>query len=609
MNLIAFDVETYSTVPAYGLQPWRDDFRIRSFAWSDASAAKVIRDPSINDLRQFLRDCVDTSRYIVGWNTAFDISCLCHYGLQDDVLACNWLDGSLLWRHLTVTPQYDVTSNKRKSYGLKAAVAEFFPTYAGYEEGIDYFTLDEAEIQKLLRYNALDAVFTYQLATLFWSQLSSQQQIAALIEAQSLPLVGIANHRGLHIDVPYTLILQETLAQTIKDKLVETGLTQTVLNSPVQLREILFNQWDLVPPRATPKGAASTDKDTLSLLADVDTRAKAIHEYREAVGNKTKFVDNILESTTYSQTAYTHPTASLFSTYTGRMTYASKQGRNKAAVQTGFAIHQTKRSPVYRRVLIPPDGFTLIEYDAAGQEYRFMALQSQDETMLTMCQPGEDGHAYMGARIGGVPYARLRQAAAAGDPQAKEARQLGKVANLSLQYRTSARRLRDVARTSYGVLLTEQQAVLAHQTYRETYIGVPQYWRSAISTARSRGYAETLAGRRVHLPRVWARSLAWSLESTAINYPIQGTGADQKYLALAVLKNSMRQDGVYFYFELHDGIILIMPTNKVDTLCRKYKKLLDTLPYKAAWGHDFEIPLPWDCKIGRSFGELMALSE
>jgi DNA polymerase I-like protein with 3'-5' exonuclease and polymerase domains len=102
----------------------------------------------------------------------------------------------------------------------------------------------------------------------------------------------------------------------------------------------------------------------------------------------------------------------------------------------------------------------------------------------------------------------------------------------------------------------------------------------------------------------WGGSTGWSLESTAINYPIQGTGADQKYLALAVLRPYMVREGIYFAWELHDGLYFYVPEKKAAKAQADIKCLLDNLPYKKAWGFAPPVPMPWDCKVGESWGQL-----
>lgn len=274
----------------------------------------------------------------------------------------------------------------------------------------------------------------------------------------------------------------------------------------------------------------------------------------------------------------------MFGTYSGRMTYASSQGRNKDKRQTGFAIHQMKRGKEFRRSIKAPDGYVLYEFDAAGQEFRLMACASEDETMLELCKPGEDPHGFMGASIVGREYREMVKAVHDGDKAAKDGRQLGKVANLSCQYRTSAPKLKSVARVQYQLPMEMDQAKLIHSTYRKTYPGVPRFWKSQIILCKSLGYVETFAGRRVQLGHNWNEHNSWSLESTSINYRVQGSGADMKYLALAVLKPFMQANGCFFAFELHDGIYMFIPEGNDKAIAQQIQQKLNNLPYKQAWG-------------------------
>lgn len=296
---------------------------------------------------------------------------------------------------------------------------------------------------------------------------------------------------------------------------------------------------------------------------------------------------------------------------TGRMTVDSKQGRGKAAAQIGFALHQMKREEEFREIVCTagpdeyaPEGYDIVEFDAAGQEFRWMAIASGDPTMLRLCMPGEDAHSYMGSRIVGVDYHQLVRDNAAGDKGAKQNRYLGKFANLSLQYRTSAKKLRIKARVDYDIPLEMPEAYRIHKTYQETYPGVPVYWERQIAIVKQLGFVETFGGNRVKIEGDWNGSWGWSMGSTAINYRIQGTGADQKHLAMAVIKDYLRQIGGRFLFDLHDGLYLLIPISKSYQACVDIKRMLDNLPYRQAWGFDPPIPMPWDCKRGKAWGRL-----
>lgn len=624
MRLIGFDIETTS------LEPWRNDGRIITFAVATEPAeqahqptqptqitaqALVVPDDiakAREKLTKLFTAWVESDYVIAAWNAAFEIAWLSHYLPHELIYKTRWLDGMLLWKHLE-----NSTQDGEPSFGLKVAVRKFFPEYAGYEADI---TFDgSTPIEDLLEYNKLDAYLTVRLVRKFWNELDSfpKMKRCAWIEAQSLVPVGIANGQGLVVDVQALDALDASLVRTIDDaltKLQTYGLTEQALSSPVQLRKILFDDWKL-PVLKEGKTGASTDKTVLHELSFLDERAALIRTYREAVGNRRKFVETIRKSVTYHATyskpqplAKTYPQANVFGTYTGRITYNSAIGRGKQKRQIGFALHQMKRAPEFRRVIRALDGYMIVEFDAAGQEFRWMAVLSRDDTMLNLCQPGQDPHAYMGAAIAGLSYDEVREGAAK-DKRLKEVRQLGKVANLSLQYRTSASKLQQVARVQYGMDMDAVTAEKIYRTYQLTYPGVPRYWRRQIEWVNRHLYVETLAGRRVRISRRQLATDEWSAHSTAINFPIQGTGADQKYLALLATRGIVEQYEAKFLFDLHDGLYFLAPKHCVEEFIHEMLKQLNHLPYKQAWGFTPTIPLPFDCKFGPSWGDMVEFKE
>jgi DNA polymerase I-like protein with 3'-5' exonuclease and polymerase domains len=339
---------------------------------------------------------------------------------------------------------------------------------------------------------------------------------------------------------------------------------------------------------------------------------KKVKMYREALNARGKFCESVLESLAYCGTGNTHPAAKLFGTYTDRMTVASKQGRGADERPIGWALHQMKRGKEFREIvcapppdpILAPEGYDIVEFDAAGQEFRWMAIASGDATMLGLCLPGEDSHSFMGANIVGMDYRELVRLFALEDVSAVQNRYLGKFANLSLQYRTSARKLRVKARIDYDIPMELPEAQRIHSIYQKTYPGVPVYWERQIALVKQLGYVETFGGNRVRVEGDWNGTWGWSMGSTAINTRIQGTGADQKHLAMKHLKHLINQFDGRFLFDLHDGLYMVLPTDKRAKAVDVMKPVLDNLPYDREWGFTPPIPMPWDCKVGRAWGRL-----
>jgi DNA polymerase-1 len=618
MKIAAFDVETSGELPEYALQPWRlrqGKAWLTSLAWvwrqdgETQHAGKL--HPRIETIREMLTWAVETNHILVGWNVIFDIAWLYAYAERKPTIfklldQVRFLDAMLLWRHLDIEPEYD--HKQGRSYSLKAAVPIFFPKYAGYEADVDYHGTDPIKLQQLHQYNIKDCFFTLRLAKKFWSGLSRSQQTVAIIEAASFKMIARANLEGMLVDTCEARNLSACLKQTAATKLAHLaphGITEKIVRSPKQLGAVLYDQWDLPVFNFTATGARSTDKAVLYKLALRDKRVREIKEYREALNNNTKFAVAPLTACAYNGDRRAHPQARVFGTYSGRMTFSSKQGKNKGERQTGFALHQMKRDPLFRRIIVPPPGFTLMEFDAAGQEYRWMAIVSGDKTMLMLCTPGHDPHSYMASRIDSrYPYQQVMANAKNVDSREAHLRQCGKVLNLSCQYRVGYKKLHQVAVVDHGISISLEEAQRIHKIYLITYPGVPEYWVRQVQSAQSKGYVETIAGRRVRVTGQWGGDMSWQMEGTAINYPVQGTGAEQKYLALRCVREYVNEIGARFAWDLHDGLYFYVPTPKVPDAARHIKDILDNLPYEATWGFKPPIPLPWDVKVGPSWGDL-----
>jgi DNA polymerase I-like protein with 3'-5' exonuclease and polymerase domains len=636
-SIVAADLETSGHEPAYALQPWRlarGDMWITSASavrWDPTTGLTPVLSqlfPRRDQIAAFLERAIFNDWTILGWNIAFDISVLMALGPDIRALCfeAKWLDGMLAWRHLDIEPEYEFQTAKhlKKSYSLKGytdsagrffpgAVQEFIPSFAGLDEDVDFHAVDPASLAKLQRYNDRDNVRAWTITKIVWSKLAPSQRRAVLTQAKCLALVAQANLDGLHVDRMTVHHLGAKLdldAAAMLHELAPDGMTEEIVRSPAKLGELLFDRWSL-PVLKTNKSkvegkadSRSTDKEVLHELAFIDPRAKKIKLYREALNARGKFCESVEESVAYNGDGKTHPVARLFGTYTDRMTVASQQGRGAASVQIGFALHQMKRGKEFREIITVGEDEDMVEFDAAGQEFRWMAIASGDPTMLSLCLPGEDAHSYMGAAIVMTDYRSLMADVHAEKKTAIDNRYLGKFSNLSLQYRTSARKLRSKARVDYDIPLEMPEALRIHATYQRTYPGVPAYWERQIRIVQGLGYVETFGGNRIRVEGDWSGGYGWSMGSTAINARIQGTGADQKHLAIAVITPYLVSIGGRLLFDLHDGLYLAIPSAIRPKAVDVIKQMLDNLPYQQAWGFTPPIPMPWDCKVGKAWGRL-----
>ncbi|MCK4825780.1 hypothetical protein KA005_59075, partial [bacterium] len=151
-------------------------------------------------------------------------------------------------------------------------------------------------------------------------------------------------------------------------------------------------------------------------------------------------------------------------------------------------------------------------------------------------------------------------------------RQSGKVKNLSANFRCGAKKTYEQAHVNWGMSdVTIEEVYHWNDAWKRLYKGIPNYWKEAIFKAKQRGYAETLAGRRFYIDR-WIKD-RWASESSAIMVPIQGTGADMKYLAIALMRMTFPE--LAFWGEIHDEVIYVSRIKPTPEYLLKIKRVLD----------------------------------
>ena len=605
MRLCGFDLETPQDEPAFGLQPWRaktGDATIKSFAaWSEDGKIKCARRmPSKAVLREFLVYAAEHKLVLVGWNVVFDVAWLCAIGLTAEVKACMWADAMLALKRVD---GWKAKQFGGVGYGLKAEVAEKWPQFAGY--GIEDIIVPqtEAEWRELLVYNMRDSKFTAKLMRMYLTTMTTDERRGLLIECRGIPDVALSAITGIALNLEALEPFEEDVrARAAIATLDIPNIEMATIRSPNKLRALVFDEWGYTSIKTTASGKPSTDKETLLKLSiehPEDLRFGALMAMRKCNTQSSKFIGGVRKSAEYNKGPITYPSPFMSGTYSGRFTYSSTQGTGKKKCQTGIALHQWERGPNARNLLRAPEGYLLAEFDFSGQEMRLMAIESEDETMLELFESNGDGHAYMGASIEGKDYDWVRLKADT-DPLAKEVRNMGKFANLSLQYRIGVESLMSRALVGYGLQLWKAKADHIKKTYLRTYRRVPIYWKEAQRKAAIKGYAETRGHRRIKL---WDLK-RWDQQQTAINFPIQGTGGCMKSLAIAVAGNEFDDDHIYAW-DLHDALFtFIKDDGKAEQKVRHMKKILSNLPYQKAWGWAPTIPLPVDAKLGKSWGTL-----
>lgn len=196
-------------------------------------------------------------------------------------------------------------------------------------------------------------------------------------------------------------------------------------------------------------------------------------------------------------------------------------------------LQQIPRDAAFRECFRAEQGRKLAICDYSNIEMRLVAEISGDELLIKVfCDPKGDAHRTTAALLSGVGE----------DAVQKQQRQQAKPVNFGFIYGMQAPKLVLYARTGYGVVLTEGQAVKFRRKWFEAYNGVAMWHEFVIREAHRRKEARTIWGRRRFLDPETAHN-------EFFNTPVQGSGADG-------LKNSL--PNVYRRFKkLSGGKVLL----------------------------------------------------
>ena len=469
-----------------------------------------------------------------------------------------------------------------------------------------------------LERGTMDVKMTYALAMKLMAKVPVSMRTGLITEFDCI--VPIANSwiTGFRIDRKLLDDNNEFYSKAKTRIASELGVSEAMFSSPKQLGKFLFADMGLTPHSYTPSGNAGTSKGDLMWmeyklrLAGHDDKAnilKKILEAKESTTIFSKYVKTTYEALEHTGDGYIYSSPRIFGTYTGRMTYSNTttskdfETDEKTKFKTSIAMHQIPRKAKrVRQMLLPPEGFMVGELDSAGQESRLMAIRSKDQVMLNIFQRGLNFHSMTGASIIGMEYDVFeeRRKAEDGEGHYTEARQRGKLTNLACNFRIGGKALSEQAFEKYEVMLDISTGNHLVKTFAKTYRGVPQYWADVIYTSKQAGYTEAFGGRRFKLTD-W-QTHRWGTESSAIMFPIQGSGASMKEIAISELSKNI--PAATFALDLHDASFFYMREDSAKEIFESAESHLNNIDYEKYWGFKSPIPLPYEGGYGYDFSEI-----
>jgi len=400
------------------------------------------------------------------------------------------------------------------------------------------------------------------------------------IEMPLVPVLAKMERAGMLVDPDRLHSLSEGLATQITE--VERSIRDLAgdetfnIGSPMQLSHVLFDVMGL-PTRGlkkTKRGYYSTNAKVLSDLARDHEIVRLILDWREKSKIKSTYLDTLgplrrgdgRVHTTYNQTI----------TATGRL---SSSDPNLQNIPTRSELGRTVKT-----AFSAGEGSVFLAVDYSQIELRLLAHLSGDEHLVRAFNEGEDFHAETAARVFGVPVSEVTP----------DLRSRAKAVNFGIVYGQQAYGLSQ----SLHISMAEARDMI--DRYYEAYPGVRTFLDNVVARAKQTGYAETMYGRRRHIPELKAKNpqLRGFGERTAMNHPMQGTAADIIKIAMARVSRRLEEEGfaAHMILQVHDELDFECPIDEVERLTTMVRDVMEHVV-------DLRVPLIAEASTGITWAD------
>lgn len=410
---------------------------------------------------------------------------------------------------------------------------------------------------------------------------NGMQKLYRDIEEPLIPVLARMESSGVRVDVSSLRDFADSLRRQAveKEALVRELAGEPSLNvsSPKQVGEVLFEKLRLDPKAKKSKtGSWPTDETTLQELADRSPIIDAILDYR---GTR-KLLSTYIEpfpSYISERDGRVHTTFNQALTATGRLSSSNPNLQN-------IPIRTEQGREIRKAFVAGRPGWVMMSADYSQIELRVMAHFCGDENLVNAFNEGVDVHSATAAKIFGIPVGEV----------SAEQRRIAKTTNFGIMYGISAFGLSQRLRCSR----TEAKRLI--DDYFASFPSIRNFIDRTLDNARSKGYVETMFGRRRYVPDVNSHNgnVRQFAERNAVNAPIQGTAADIIKLAMIAVDRALAENGLNsrVVLQIHDELLLEVPADEIEAVSRLLVDCMEGVI-------ELSVPLKVECSYGENWLE------
>jgi DNA polymerase-1 len=476
----------------------------------------------------------------IGHNIKYDLNVLARHGLMiapfDDSMVMSFdLDsGKMLGGH-----GMDVAATTHLAHTCTS-----FKDVTG--TGKKQISFAHVPLDRATAYAAEDADVTLRLWTRLKPRLAyeSVTSVYELVDRPLIPVVAGMERAGIKVDRDVLSRLSSQFTQEMarleEEIYAEAGHPFTI-GSPQQLGVVLFDEKGLKGGKKGKSGAYSTDVTVLEkLAAEGNAICRLVLDWRQVSKLKSTYTE-ALQAQINPVTGRVHTSYSLTGAQTGRLSSTDPNLQNiPIRTETGRQI---------RDAFIAEPGNVILAADYSQIELRLAAHMADVPALREAFAAGEDVHARTAMELFGEVN--------------RDTRGRAKTINFAILYGISRWGL--AARLEISA--DEAQAMISR--YFERFPGISAYINETTEHARSKGFTETLFGRKTWFPQITnsIQHIRQGAERAAINAPIQGTSADIIKRAMVRMGPALAEAGlpnVKMLLQVHDELVFELPEGDVE---------------------------------------------
>jgi DNA polymerase-1 len=429
---------------------------------------------------------------------------------------------------------------------------------------------------------ATEAAAVALLAPVLEEQID-RQGLRKLLEEVELPLASVLARmeaRGVRLDVPYL----EEMGGSVRDRMATLKAEvfghagqEFNLNSPPQLRQILYEQLGLQPGKKTSKGQLSTDASVLEKLRDAHPIVDALLSWRELDKLNSTYLE-ALPKLVDAADGRLHTTFHQAVAATGRLSSSNPNLQN-------IPIRSDIGRQIRRAFIPGADDQVLLVADYSQIELRILAHLSGDEGLRGAFESGLDIHAATAATVFDLPPEHVDA----------EMRRRAKAVNYGLAYGMNAWGLA----TRLGITPDEAQGFI--DAYFEGFPAIKEYLDRQVDRATVEGFTETLLGRRRYIPELQAanprvRDLG---RRQALNAPIQGSASDVFKVGMIAVDSALRARpdlDCHMLLTVHDELVFEVAKDSAE-------EAVDVIRDRMEQAVELDVTLRADVGLGPNWSE------